>query len=198
MDMTKIERVRNWNENFYRWNAFDQNGDTWVVLGNTYEIKDELKKNGAKFSRELGWHFDKEIADYNVVKVNIIEVAEKNFDGKLFFKEDAVEIVNSKKKALETFESTKSQYLGEIGERLTVKVILKKVYIFEGVFGTTGIFTFEDEEENTIVWKTSADKAFEEDTIYVLTGKVKEHSEYRGDKQTVLTRCNFKEVGKLQ
>ena len=52
--MTKLERINIWNENFHKWNAFDQNDFTWIVLGDTYSIKDELKKQGAKFGRELG------------------------------------------------------------------------------------------------------------------------------------------------
>lgn len=196
--MTKIERIRNWNDNFYKWNNFDQNGDTWVVLGNTYEIKDELKKLGAKFSRELGWHFNKEVAGYQLVRINVVEVAEKNFDGKIFFKEDVEERVNKIRKELEVFKPTKSEFVGEVGGRYSGRVILKRAYYFQGAFGYTGIFNFEDEDGNTIVWKTSADREFEENTIYQISGKIKEHSEYRGDKQTVLTRCDYHEVGKLQ
>ena len=54
MSTTK-ERIEKWNKNFKSYNAFDEDLNTWLVMGNTYAIKDELKKKGAKFSRELGW-----------------------------------------------------------------------------------------------------------------------------------------------
>jgi hypothetical protein len=47
---------------------------------------------------------------------------------------------------------------------------------------------FRDPEGRQIVWKTG--KALEEDKV-VLKGRVKEHGEYRGIPQTVVTRCSI-------
>ena len=44
---------------------------------------------------------------------------------------------------------------------------------------------------NTVVWKTTKNLDLEPDKEYVIKGTVKELSEYRGDKQTVLTRCKI-------
>ena len=116
--MTKLERIKVWNENFHKWNAFDQNDFTWIVLGDTYSIKDELKKQGAKFSRELGWHFDHEESGYDLYKIRITEVAEKNFDGKYFFKEDVESYINKIRKANEHFIPTNSNWIGEVGKKI--------------------------------------------------------------------------------
>ena len=39
-------------------NGFSEYGVTYLVLGNSYPIKDDLKENGFKFSPLLRWHGD--------------------------------------------------------------------------------------------------------------------------------------------
>ena len=87
-----------------------------------------------------------------------------------------------------------SEYVGEIGEKVTVIVRIKRVRYFEGMYGPMGIYQFEDKSGNVIVWMTDPNRDFEEDTAYELTGTVKDHSEFRGVKQTKLTRCKVKEA----
>ena len=71
-------------------------------------------------------------------------------------------------------------------------------------YGTTHfIHTFADADGNIMVWKSTnpvdyiKDDCYEfipEGSLVELTGTVKEHSEYKGTEQTVLTRCKFKLV----
>ena len=58
------------------------------------------------------------------------------------------------------------------------------------------IYKFADENGNTIVWKTSKCLCDElqQESYYTIKGTVKEQSEYKGDKQTVLTRCKISEA----
>ena len=64
------ERIKKAQHDWPRNNGFNDDNLTFIfTIGNTYEIKDELKEAGYKFNRELGWHgaepFEKEIdADY--------------------------------------------------------------------------------------------------------------------------------------
>ena len=51
------------------------------------------------------------------------------------------------------------------------------------------MYEFEDMDGNTVVWITTSGKAFDKDSIYALEGTVKDHTEFRGDKQTRLVRC---------
>lgn len=87
-----------------------------------------------------------------------------------------------------------SEYIGTIGERLTVEVTLTKSFSFESNYGyyptTTYIHNFIDDHGNVFIWKTTSSEP-REDEIIRLTGTVKEHSEYREVKQTVLTRCKI-------
>jgi hypothetical protein len=88
-------------------------------------------------------------------------------------------------------EPSGSEYLGEVGKRLTLTVTLKKSFSFENNYGyyptTSYIRNFEDDAGNVIIWKTTS--FLREGETFKLTGTVKEHSEYRDTKQTVLTRC---------
>ena len=66
---------------------------------------------------------------------------------------------------------------------------------------TVYIHTFKDEAGNKIVWKTTSTISYwdedgnlayyEEGEKVRLRGTVKEHSEYKDEKQTVLTRCRI-------
>ena len=60
---------------------------------------------------------------------------------------------------------------------------------FAGREAYVAVYTFEDENHNKLVWKTQ--KGIDGDVcdFFKVKGTVKEHSEYRGEKQTVLTRC---------
>lgn len=97
--------------------------------------------------------------------------------------------------------------MGVIGERITVDVTLVSDYSYESHYGyqtqTNYIYTMRDSDGNVFVWKTTAllvnlvvDDTDNSECIYKgdtmqITGTVKEHSEYNGVKQTVLTRCKF-------
>ena len=55
---------------------------------------------------------------------------------------------------------------------------------------------FKDEHGNVMVWKsgTYPEALGEDGKKVLLKGTVKEHSEYKDEKQTVLTRCKVQEV----
>lgn len=82
----------------------------------------------------------------------------------------------------------KSEHIGEVGERIEVDVVVEKVHVFENDWGTTKLHRFKDDKGNVIVWFAS-NELLEEGKNYKIRGTVREHSEYRGVKQTVLTRC---------
>lgn len=191
--MTKEERIRNWNENFKKWNAFNDNLETFLVMGNTFDIKEELKKKGAKFSPELGWHFDHEEPGYILEKVTYNEVGKNTPDGKLILDyENAPKLV--KKLQEKYLEPTSSEWVGEIGEKRSFYTKLKNIHSFQGAFGYTDALTFEDEDGNTIVWFTSHGKPFEIGNEYYLRGTIKAHRIFREDKQTVINRCVFERI----
>lgn len=96
-------------------------------------------------------------------------------------------------------EKAKSQYYGNIGEKIEVKAIYKfsawyECKSFSG-FGTEThyIHTFKA-GDNTLVWKTTCGLGLDKETEVTLKGTVKDHNEYNDEKQTILTRCRVKGV----
>lgn len=104
-----------------------------------------------------------------------------------------------------------SKYIGTVGQKISAEVKLTNIYEYTdykfSYYGTTHyIYTMQDAEENVLVWKTTSYMNIQEgeefwylpkkgDTL-TIKGTVKEHSEYKGTKQTVLTRCRYSLVEK--
>lgn len=84
--------------------------------------------------------------------------------------------------------SSNSAWVGEVGERITITGNCKCMASWESCFGMTFLYKFTTEEGNIFTWKTG--KALDEGTV-TIKGTVKTHSEFRGEKQTELTRCKI-------
>lgn len=183
------------NAKFFREEGFNEEGFMWIVLGDTFKIKEELKAAGARFSYKFLWHFDHEDNGYPCVKISIEDVAEKNIVDLWILDDYVWEYIEDLRK--KNAPKTESEYIGEIGEKFDGDVVLSKIHTYTTHFTYYGethyIYKFTDADGNTIVWKTSWHDV-EEDKKYHLSGKIKEHEEYNGDKQTVLTRCKITEI----
>ena len=193
--MTK-EKVKRWNENFFKWYNINEDGYTYVAVGDTYSIKDELKKAGAKFNKELGWTFKEDPVIFKTVKIDLDLIAYKSNNG-IYHLDDNIE--KTMKKFHEKFiEPTNSEWVGNIGEKIRTWGILKNTHQFQGTFGLTTVYTFSDEEENSIVWMTTKNMSIEVGDFCELKGTVKSHNIFRGDKQTLLTRCQCEVINKKE
>ena len=116
-----------------------------------------------------------------------------------------------KRKAEEMARKAISQYIGETGKRITVQALYDYSASFEiksfAGYGTETMYvhTFKDANGNKLVWKTSKDlntwlddgslQTHEQGDCVQVTGTVKEHKEYRDEKQTALTRCKLEWIG---
>ena len=87
-------------------------------------------------------------------------------------------------------ESSTSSYQGSIGERLSLQGHLVLLASWETDFGMTYLYNITDEQGNVFIWKTN--KFLKAGTI-TYKGTVKEHNEYKGIQQTILTRCKISE-----
>lgn len=93
-----------------------------------------------------------------------------------------------KQKNKNAAEKEGSEYQGEKGQRLTVVIESAEcVYSNDSYYGISYLYKFMDTEGNVYMWSTG--KSLETDKITKLTGTVKNHEEFRGVKQTHLTRC---------
>lgn len=112
----------------------------------------------------------------------------------------------SEYKRLRDNNNKESNYVGNVGDKLSVKVTYVNTFSYDTNFGTTNIHLFMDDNGNIFKWSTNSRLDFtvkdnhanysqwyylDKGATIQLSGKIKEHSEYRNQKQTVLTRCKY-------
>lgn len=120
---------------------------------------------------------------------------EKHGYGRITFAErDVIKEEERKRKA------EKKGYVGEVKERRDFTVTLNATFDFDTKFGSMTIYKFEDENENTVVWKTSAaifiesedgSRSIRKGDVVTIRATVKEHSTFRDEPQTVISRAKL-------
>ena len=86
-------------------------------------------------------------------------------------------------------DTNSSHFVGTVGEKISFDIeSFKCVYSYEAFRGTTYIYRILDTDGNTYIWKTMKPYSYNSGN---LSGTVKAHNEYRGVKQTELTRCKI-------
>lgn len=82
-----------------------------------------------------------------------------------------------------------SEYVGEIGQKAFVDVAsVIKVSEWSNMYGCTYLYKINGSDGNVYMWYSS--RWFGDSPEWTsLTGTIKDHQEYKGVKQTILTRC---------
>lgn len=211
----KIEQIR---KDWLIKHGWSEDGFIYLFLGNTYEVKDRIKELGGRFNGIVGWYIDHEVEGFEFLKISkdlILDEIYWGYDWKCDVN------VNALKKAEEARLHPAvhtSEYQGQIKERLKgLNLTLNFKTTFEssrparysGWYDDTKYFySFTDDAGNIYTWTTGSPAGIEgedEKGHYQFTpiqignkvlidGTVKDHKEYKGDKQTVLTRCKIKEI----
>ena len=91
-------------------------------------------------------------------------------------------------------KAEKSSYFGNVGDKVDgLEVTFKNEFFYETQFGGMCIYIFEDADGHQFKWNTSSGfgTSLEKEEVITIKGTIKEHSEYNGIKQTVLTRCKL-------
>lgn len=83
-----------------------------------------------------------------------------------------------------------SQYQGSIKDKITVTLTVNKVITFNNQFGMSQLYLMTDANGNVFTWSTNNSCLNETETVNLI-GTVKNHVDYKGVKQTVLTRCKI-------
>ena len=83
------------------------------------------------------------------------------------------------------------QFVDEVGARIEFEAKIVGVYATEGFYGHTDIVKFRDSKGNMFAWFASGHTGLKREDRISIKGTVKQYDEYRGIKQTVLTRCKF-------
>lgn len=104
-------------------------------------------------------------------------------------------ILNKLRKEKEKENLPSSNWIGKVGEKTERKVKCIYTNTFHndyGYGGSTLLAIFKDESENILKTFYSGNKwDTERDEEGILKGTIKAHDEYKGEKNTVLTRANF-------
>ena len=197
-------KIKAWKE---KYNISD--GHIFIVTGcNTYEIKDILKEQGAKFYSGLGWFFGTETAPAEkdsaypdgtfLYHTTIDELMYWNdLGGGPYYKEDA--LANMKKDIANIIkeknkEKSTSVHIGNIGDRLKkINAIFVSVKYIDSDWGGNFLYTFNI-DGNIATWFSQAviDDSIKPNDKIILSGTVKKHTEYNGILQTQLNRCIVK------
>ena len=84
-------------------------------------------------------------------------------------------------------------YAGDPGTKIkAVKVKIKSVRTFEGMYGTTTLYSMIDDANRVYVWYSSRNfDHVKTGTTQTVSGTIKAHKEYKGVPQTVVTRCKW-------
>ena len=175
--------------------CFTPDGVTTVYVGsNSFDVKDQLKAEGWKYSQLLGWHIaEGDVEKYgaeNLAEVSVSDVAAFNLYGEgcwLSTAKNFVDQIRNSRKPV-----SKSEWIGEVGERLyDISVTLVSVHGYNNQFGYSQVVKFETEDKSEIIWFTASDIQIKVGEKGMLTGTVKKHDIYKNSKTTIVTRCKI-------
>lgn len=84
-----------------------------------------------------------------------------------------------------------SGHVGAVKERIEFSGVVEFETEREGYYGTTHVIKFRDDSGNVLTWFASGLQDVARGDMVRVVGTVKKHDEYRGVRQTVLTRCRY-------
>lgn len=184
----------------YKKFGFNEQNFIYIFFGENNIVKkffheDHLKI--AKYNPIFGWYLapqwkpDDLILPDNLMPYKLtwdmVHSDDENEPEELKSDKDIIDIINNIR--LQLFPST-SEFIGNIKDRIEVIVTIKRAIEVYGTYGSSIMHLMEDENKNVFIWTTAA-KALTVDEVYHLRGTVKDHKEYKGVKQTILTRCSI-------
>ena len=102
---------------------------------------------------------------------------------------------NMIQKKKEDSERKPSEFVGQIGTKISVESTLKTMRGYDGQYGYITIYGFQDSNGNDLVWFSSNDLGIVENEKYKITATVKDHKtsdpKYGSKKQTIITRAKL-------
>lgn len=94
------------------------------------------------------------------------------------------------KENIEVPEPVDSEFVGKIGEKLTMDLVIDSVRTVNGYYGNSTLYTFLDENQNVLVWFASKPALKDVyDNKIRMSFTIKAHKEFRNTKQTIITRA---------
>lgn len=159
-----------------------------IFKGDTYAHLEWFRESVARYNKLWGWFIPSEenVPDdlpQGLAPVRLEWSQVGLSDNDLRAEKDIMSAIDSL-----LCDPSPSEHIGNVGDRLEIKVQVIKAITLDGYFGHSTMHTFQDENKNIYIWTTAA-KSLPVDNIYTIRGTIKEHSIFKNTKQTVLTRC---------
>lgn len=173
-------------------NGFSEDGYTYIVTGNSFSIKDELKAAGWRYDPVLKWHkADPTGYEDRVIKFHVDQLFEFSAWGKGHYILGCKEIVDKALAAAQP-QST-STWIGEVGEKIKgIKVQLVRKYTTETRYGLNTLYSFQTKEGNILNWWTTTFQAVEVgDWVTIKYATIKKLDTYKDVKNTIITRAKL-------
>lgn len=175
---------------------FDDKVPTCIIVSNIYEDKRYTDEELIKADSIISWVLGLPASKYqlNTYLFNVRSVVESGYCTKRHFGLLSALPISYNKDIETSLKETKkeSEYVGNVGDKLTITVMLTKAISYESAYGTGYIYLFKDSNENVLKWSTNKYlKDIEIGDTIELTGRVKEQDTYKQVKQTSLTRCKY-------
>lgn len=156
----------------------------WIERTPEYQAKLDAKRRAKREAEQAKWDAEKAKIDAERARLEAKEKAEQ----------EAREAEIRARKAL-------SQYVGQVGDKVEIQATYvhtgswEQKSFFKG-YGTDTFYahTFKDSDGNVLTWKTQKSLALTYGDLVKVKGAIKKHTEYKGEKQTELTRCKVEEV----
>lgn len=161
-----------------------------VVCGESYDHKDWLKEHGGRYTNHFGWYF---VSNIEVENMELPEglTLKKVLWEDVAINDETLKSDNEIKSFMESilYPEDESQFVGTVGERITVNVIVEKNITLDGYYGIQHMHIMRSDDGNVFVWSTTT-KDWAVGSKKNIKGTIKEHKTYRNVRQTVLTRCS--------
>lgn len=190
--------LENKNYSTYKYDLYD-NVLNFGFSSDTEELRQYYKTNTAVINKKavetIEYILNMDNTENNEYIRNLKDILSNELMDKKFIKyilycTKLVQIDKSKKKIKPAVKP--SGYIGQIKDRLDLTLTVTNIIELDNYYSndTTYMYLFTDKENNVFKWVTSAIK-LDKDKTYKIKGTVKQHTEYKGIKQTVLTRCKI-------
>lgn len=187
------------NAEFFKREGFNSEGKIWAVVKTGFVPKEFTEEMLSKGAKKHGWNiylFSEPQADYDCIELNATECLDSDMYGVYndFKRGYMNQLIADAEEAERKAKAEKSSYFGNVGDKVDgLEVTFKNEFFYETQFGGMCIYIFEDADGHQFKWSTSTgfSTSLEREAVITIKGTIKEHSEYNGIKQTVLTRCKL-------
>jgi len=182
---------------------------TWKQILSTYEENDYSEYNKLEAEKAIDWIASLTDDEYikNNYLFNLRQIVDAGYCTMRHFGILASLIPAYKKEMAKNIqkEKSKSNFVGNIGDKIAVEVSILKSISYESVYGGGFFHIFMDADGNVFKWNTKkylrdkdcGYKDLEQGDKIFISGTIKDHDEYRGEKQTVITRCKFSVIKEI-